>query len=185
MLIITLLILLAGCGENYFPKPPGYFRIDLPEKEYTTFDSCCPFTFEYPVYSQILFDTSRAAERCWMNLNFPDFRGTIHLSYKPVSGNLNEYTEDSRTLALKHIPKSSGISTVQYTDTVRHVYGLVYQIAGSETASPCQFYVTDSTRHFIRGALYFNTVPNNDSLQPVIRFIREDIDHLLETIRWE
>jgi gliding motility-associated lipoprotein GldD len=124
------------------------------------------------------------AEPYWINLDFPMFSGTFHLSFKKINNNLNDYIEDSRTLVMKHIPKASAIENRLFENSFAHVYGLTYTISGVDAASPYQLYLTDSTRHFVRGALYFNTVPNNDSLAPVIEFLKEDINHLIETFEW-
>jgi gliding motility-associated lipoprotein GldD len=86
---------------------------------------------------------------------------------------------------MKHIPKATAIDSKQFIDEKNHIYGLTYTISGTEAASPFQFYLTDSTRNFIRGALYFNTIPNNDSLAPVIDFLKQDIIHMIETFRWK
>ncbi len=88
-------------------------------------------------------------------------------------------------MVTKHIPKADAINTYQVMDTARKVYGLIYRLEGSGTASPYQFFLTDSTKNFMRGSLYFNTVPNNDSLEPVINFITKDIDHLIDTFHWK
>lgn len=179
------ILLLTSCGGEYYPKPHGHFRIDLPEREYVRFDTTFPYSFSYPVYARIDFHTSDPGELYWIDVEFPRFRGKVHLSYKPVSGNLNQYVEDSRTMAMKHIPKASGIKTESFVNPEGKVYGLTYMISGVEAASPYQFYVTDSTRHFLRGALYFNVVPNNDSLAPVIEFLEEDLRHMIETFAWK
>ena len=184
-LISAILLILISCNNDYYPKPRGYFRIDLPEKNYQLFDTNFPYQFEYPVYSKIIFDTLQNAEAYWINLKFNQFKGTLHLSYKEVDNNLHEYLEDTRTLAMKHIPKASGIENKQFVDKENQVYGLIYNISGSVAASPYQFYITDSVQNFVRGALYFNTVPNNDSLAPVIKFLEEDINHMIETFRWK
>lgn len=181
---IALIMLMASCDSEYYPKPRGYFRIDLPEKNYTRFDSIYPYSFEFPVYSKLSPDTDPHAESYWINISFPQFKGTLHLSYKRINGNLNNYLEDTRTMVMKHIPKASAIENKAYENAAHRVYGLTYTISGVAAASPYQFYLTDSTRHFLRGALYFNTVPNNDSLAPVIEFLKEDINHLIETFEW-
>lgn len=178
----TILILLVSCGGDYYPKPYGYFRIDLPKKEYRVFDTTYPYTFEYPVYAVI---QPLHEEPYWININFPQFKGTLHLSYKPVNNNLNKYLEDTRTMVMKHIPKASSIENKQYMNEDRDVYGLTYNITGPGAASPYQFYLTDSTKNFVRGALYFNVVPNNDSLAPVIKFLEEDIKHMIGTFGWK
>jgi len=182
--VIIMLLSITGCKRNYTPKPAGYLRIDLPEKTYQVYDSICPFTFEYPLYGKITVDTSRMAEPCWMNIEFPHFGGKIHISYKTVNNNVNTYIEDSRTLAYKHTVKADAISETLYAEKARKVYGLLYEIKG-DAASNVQFYLTDSTRHFLRGSLYFNVQPNADSLAPVIDFLKEDIIHLVETLKWK
>ncbi len=184
LLIFILMILVAACDEIYTPKPRGYFRIDLPEHEYKSFEAGFPYSFEYPVYASIGPDPITPEEAYWMNIDFKDFKGRIHLSYKVVDGNLHEYLEDSRQFVMKHIPKASAINDSLILDRERNLYGLVYHIDGMGAASPCQFFITDSNRHFVRGALYFDVVPNNDSLAPVIEFLKKDIDHLLATFQW-
>jgi gliding motility-associated lipoprotein GldD len=182
---VLILLMATACGGDYYPKPHGNFRIDLPEKEYIRFDTTFPYSFSYPAYARIAYESSRPDEPYWINVEFPRFRGKIHLSYKPVNGNLNDYLEDSRTMAMKHIPKASGIKTETFVNADKKVYGLTYLIEGVEAASPFQFYITDSTSHFIRGALYFNVVPNNDSLAPVIEFLEDDIRYMIETFEWK
>lgn len=185
LLPVLFILLASACGGDYYPKPHGHFRIDLPEKEYVRFDTTFPYAFDFPVYARVTFETAKPGQTYWSNVEFPRFRGKVHLSYKEVKGNLNEYIEDSRTMAMKHIPKASGIKTESYVNTDKKVYGLTYMIEGVEAASPFQFYVTDSTRHFVRGALYFSVVPNNDSLAPVIGFLEEDLRHMIETFEWK
>lgn len=175
---------ITGCKHHYTPKPAGYLRIDFPEKEYQIYNSNCPYTFEYPQYGNIVPDTSRIAEPCWINIEFPRFNSKLHISYKPIRNNLQNYTEDSRTLAYKHTIKADAISETTYSDSTRKVYGLLYEIKG-DAASNIQFYLTDSARHFLRGSLYFYVQPNADSLAPVIGFFREDIIHLIETLEWK
>jgi len=184
-LTILCLIVLAACKNDYYPKPKGYFRIDLPEKEYIKFDSPYPYSFEYPVYAKVLPDNHPQAEKYWINITYPQFNGTLYLSYKSIDTNLNKYLEDTRTMVMKHIPKASSIENQQYQNDISKVYGLTYTISGVAAASPYQFYLTDSTDHFVRGALYFNTVPNNDSLAPVIAFLKDDINHMIETFEWK
>ncbi len=159
-------------------------RIDFPGKVYTLFDSTCPYIFEYPVYGRVVPDSSRYSEFCWINIRFPVFDGTIHVSYKDVMGNLDQYVEDSRNLAYKHTVKADAIRETLYTDPGRKVHGILYDIEG-DAASSVQFFLTDSHAHFLRGALYFNTVPDKDSLSPVVDFFREDIVHLIESLEWK
>jgi gliding motility-associated lipoprotein GldD len=185
ILVAVIAFLLASCQNNYVPKPRGYYRIDFPSKEYRQFDTTFPFTFEYPVYSKIFRDSSKLSEPYWINLVYYPYNAQLHISYKTIRRNLAIYLNDAHTLVNKHIPKANAISQREYADTAGHVFGLVYEINGSDAASPYQFYLTDSTKHFVRGALYFDLVPNNDSLSPVIDFLKKDIEHMITTFRWK
>jgi gliding motility-associated lipoprotein GldD len=185
IVFLSLILLLGSCDDNYVPKPRGFFRIDLPAREYRVLDSIYPYVFEYPVYAVINNDKHSPDQPYWINVDFPKFKASVHLSYKAVDNNLSVYTEDAHSLVMKHIPKASAIEEIRIDNPGQQVHGLVYNIKGSGAASPYQFYITDSSNHFLRGALYFNTLPNNDSLAPVIEFLKEDILHLLETSRWK
>ena len=176
-----------SCDEEetvYSPKPRGYVRINFPEKKYRLYDSICPYRFEIPVYARIEQDQHNGAEPCWQNLEFPQFNATIHLSYKQVKGDLDKHLENSHYFANKHQIKATGLEEIAILRDSARVYGLLFDIAGN-TASSLQFYLTDSTRHFLRGALYFNSVPNVDSLQIVIDFLKKDVLHLINTTAWK
>jgi len=183
--LFLLISLLYGCQADYTPKPRGYFRIDLPVHEYRQFDTAFPYAFEYPIYAKIYPDTSGLAEPYWINICYPGFRAQLHLSYKVVRNNLPVYLEDSRTLVNKHIPKATAITQQAYVNHGKKVFGLTFTIKGTDAASPFQFYLTDSISKFVRGALYFNISPNNDSLAPVIDFLQTDIEHMINTFRWK
>jgi gliding motility-associated lipoprotein GldD len=173
-------------NSEYYPKPRGYFRIDLPEKNYRRFDSIFPYSFSYPQYAKISFDEYTRNNPYWMNLDYPKYKGRVHLSYKSLKDyNLYQLTEDAREMTFKHASKAVGIKESVFSNPKEKVYGLAYQIQGKDAASPYQFYLTDSTHHFIRGALYFNVVPNNDSLQPVIDLISQDLEYLANSFRWK
>lgn len=181
-----LLTVFVSCDDKtYQPKPKGYFRIDLPEKEYVSLDSMKYYSFEYPVYSKITPDYLSPEEKEWVNVEFPSFKGTIHISYKNVDNNIEKYLEDSYYMMTKHISRAMGIRDSVVANPERKVYGLVYFLEGEGVASPLQFYLTDSVNHFLRGSLYFNVKTNNDSLAPVIDFITDDIRHLIETVKWK
>jgi gliding motility-associated lipoprotein GldD len=183
-LSILFIMLAVACQPSYTPKPRGFMRVEFPAKEYLTFDSVCPYTFEYPAYGKIVPDTDYIAEPCWINIEFPDFDGKIHISYKEVDQDLNDFIEDSRTLTYKHTIKADAIRETVYTNPAQEVHGILYDIKG-DAASSIQFYLTDSNAHFLRGALYFNVPPDKDSLAPVISFFREDIVHLVESFTWK
>jgi gliding motility-associated lipoprotein GldD len=187
LFLLFFLVYLSSCDEDeevFSPKPRGYFRIDLPEKTYHRYNSTCPFSFDVPDYSYISNDKHVNAEPCWLNLEFPQFKATVHLSYKVVENNISTYLEDARGFAIKHQIKATGMNESAIIRDSARVYGLLYDIEGN-TASSLQFYLTDSTHHFLRGALYFNATPNTDSLKLIIHYIREDIIHLIKTTSWK
>lgn len=184
-LILLLLIFLGfSCMERAVPKPRGYFRIDLPKKKYRLFDSLCPFVFEYPVYGHISYDIGKNSQPCWFNLEFPRYRAIIHFSYIPVKKNLSTILKDTYDYAYSHSVKADAITEQPWQNHKNKVYGLLYNIKGN-AASSVQFFLTDSTKNFLRGALYFSAEPNADSLAPVIQFFREDIVHIVETFSWK
>jgi gliding motility-associated lipoprotein GldD len=181
----SILFLLSCNGGDYTPKPRGYFRIELPEKSYTDYTPAdCPFSFEYPSYAEVVPDDGRFAEPCWLNIKYPQLNAEINLSYKPVSGNLEKFLEDSRTMTYRHTVRAEAINEKLIETENPGVNGVYYELEGN-TASAVQFFVTDSTRHFLRGSLYFNVAPQRDSLNPVIDFIKEDIVHLINTLQWK
>jgi gliding motility-associated lipoprotein GldD len=181
---VGMWLMATACDNSYTPKPAGYVRIDYPEKSYQVYDGQPYYRFEIPTYAHVEQDSSPGADPGWINVVIPKLNGTIHLSYKPVHGNLGDYITDSRTLAYKHSVKAEGIEESPFIERDQRRYGMVYDLKG-DVASAVQFFITDSTRHFLRGSLYFNAPPNRDSLNPVIDFLREDIIHLIETTEWK
>jgi len=178
-LLIGLIAILSSCSENYSPKPLGYFRIDLSEKEYQIFDSNCPYQFLSPKNVKII----NGKNNCWYNIYYPSHDATIYLTYKMLDSNLASIVEESHKLAYDHAVRSDGIIEKVYVNEEKQVYGVLYDIHGN-SASNLQFFVTDSTNHFLRGSLYFNTVPNSDSLQPVKDYIKKDLQTLIESLKW-
>jgi len=182
--LIILMLFFSGCNEDYTPRPRGYFRLEFPEKKYElAVPGSCPFVFEKPVYSTLSPDSSRDTEPCWYNLEFPKLNATVYLSYKKVDGNIEALIEDHRKITMKHISMASGIDEEALSDPRRKVYGVMQYVKGN-AASPLQFYVTDSVHHFLRGSLYFYAIPNPDSIAPAEKFVKEDVNHLLETVEW-
>lgn len=143
-----------------------------------------PYTYEIPVYASVVPYEAKN-ELFWANVNFPNFNATINLSYKAIiRNNLNEHVADAMLFVDRHQGKASHIRELEFKDYENRVYGMIFDIRGSDVASMYQFYITDSLKHFVRGALYFNHAPNNDSLAPVINFLKADMDHLIETFSW-
>lgn len=187
LLLISVFALSACNNEKVAtPKPKGYFRIHFPEKKYQSFNDGCAYSFSYPTYAQLSNDRDKNAQACWKNLNFTPFNGVLHITYYDVfsPATYNEMTENARSLAMKHTVKADAIDQriINYPD--KKVYGVYYSIEGN-TASSVQFFLTDSVNHYLRGALYFNERPLYDSIQPVVKFIKQDIDKLIETFQWK
>jgi gliding motility-associated lipoprotein GldD len=182
---IAAVLLFSACSGDYTPKPRAFFRIDLPKKAYQTYNSeTCPFSFDYPVYAKVAPDDDKYSQPCWINIDYPQFKGRLHLSYKAIKNSeLANFVEDSRGLAYKHTIKANAINE-RLIHTKNNVYGIMYDIGGN-TASSLQFFITDSTRHFMRGSLYFYAVPQSDSLGPVIQFITKDIEYMINTFKWK
>lgn len=183
--IILFVVLIWGCDSASVPKPRGYFRINFPEKEYRVFDSTYPFKFRYPVYGRVMSESNRGQDGgLWLNVDFPQYKARIHLSYKDVSDNLNAMMEDARSLAYKHTVKADAIDERIFSNSEKKVYGVLYDIRGN-SASSVQFFLTDSSKHYIRGALYFRVEPNKDSLAPAVDFFTKDVLEFIESFEWK
>ncbi|NCE72897.1 gliding motility lipoprotein GldD [Odoribacter sp. Z80] len=182
-ILILVFFFLYGCSEKYTPKPYGYFRIDFPEKQWVQTPDSLPYTFQMAGTAYIEHDPDPDAEKGWINLRYPQYNARIHLSYKTIKEDtsLTHYLDDCHHMAYTHTIKAESIHEKYFRKP--SVFGLIYYIEGN-TASSTQFFVTDSSRHFLRGALYFNQHPDKDSLAPVIQFLRQDIVQLIETIQF-
>jgi gliding motility-associated lipoprotein GldD len=187
--VVVFCSFIFSCEEVYTPKPRAYFRIDLPEKSYRLYTSDnCPFQFEYPAYATVHQDTSFFNEQtenpCWLNIDFESLGGMIHISYKPITTEqtFNKLREDAHKLTFKHTIRADYIEE-SFIKNKNGVSGMLYDVGGN-AASNIQFYLSDSTTHYLRGALYFNAVPNADSIQPVVNFVREDMVRFIESFRW-
>lgn len=184
LLSLAIIFLAGSCKESYTPKPTGYLKVTYPEKSYELYSEQEFYQFEIPTYSRVEIDMSRRGEKGWINVDIPELNAKIHLSYKPVGDQLNELITDCRELVYKHTVKANGIEETPFIERDQRRFGMIYDLKG-DVASAVQFFVTDSTDHFLRGSLYFNCRPNRDSLNPVIDFLREDIIHLIETTQWK
>lgn len=191
LIFLVVILVLAACNSPYTYKKKGYFRIDFPEKQYRLFDQPgYPYSFEYPVYSSIIKDTSFFDEKpenpWWINIDVPQFAGRIYISYKEI-GNRNKFdslVNDAFKMAYrKHTDIATGIKDSLML-TSNRVEGIYFSLGGN-TATANQFFLTDSTRHFLRGALYFDTAPNADSLGIVNDFLKKDLLHLINTLKWK
>ena len=183
--IIALLGVVSACQQDYLPKPLGYNRLILPSHEYQQLPDSLPYRFEYSTHATLLRDTSRIRERFWIEIYYPDIKSNIHITYKTIRDDklLKEYFDDSYTLTAKHQIKAYAINEV-ITKTPSGKTAVIAELEG-DVPSQFQFTVTDSTRNFMRGALYFNTKVANDSLAPAIEYMKRDMMHLINTLEWK
>ena len=180
-----LCIILTGCDREYLPKPLGYNRLELPEPAYRSLPDTLPYSFEYSKHATLLRDTSVINERYWVEIYYPEIKSNIHITYKPLRGSnklLKEFMDDAYTLTAKHQIKAYAINEV-ITVTPSGKTAVIAELEG-EVPSQFQFTVTDSTRNFLRGALYFNTKVQNDSLAPAIEYMKRDMMHIINTLEW-
>jgi gliding motility-associated lipoprotein GldD len=182
-LLITICI---SCGSEPTPKPRAFLRLDYPQPKYIKVDSGLPFTFEVNELADQVTDikVARDEKSISINVTYPSLKGTIYLTYKKVDNqNLEPYLIDAQSITQKHTQKADAIIEQPYVNELNKVYGMFYEVGGN-AASQSQFYATDSINHFVTGSLYFYTKPNYDSILPAARYLKRDIQHLMETIRW-
>jgi gliding motility-associated lipoprotein GldD len=186
---LVLWMLISACNSSYTIKQKGYYKIEFPPHEYRLFDKPgYPYTFEYPLYGTVVQDTSFFEDKpenpFWVNIDFPEFNGKIYISYKDVRKNkFEKLVDDAFNLTYKHTTKATGIVDSLML-TPKGVSGVFFKVAGN-AATANQFFVTDSVKHFLRGALYFDATPNEDSLGIVNDFLQIDMKHLINTLQWK
>ncbi len=180
--LLLLIIAFVSCGGSTIPRPYGYFRVELPQPQYSMLDTLqLPYRFERSHWATI---NLRNNETNWIDIAYPAINASIHCSYFPVNGNLYELFEDSRKYVYKHSVKADGISENVYENKEQNVYGIMYELEGN-TASNMQFVLTDSVKHFFRASMYFDNVPNKDSIAPMVDYVRRDMIRLIETFEWK
>ncbi|MCE3281727.1 MAG: hypothetical protein K0Q66_464 [Chitinophagaceae bacterium] len=186
---VACVLCIAACNSPFTQKPKGYFEIPFPEKEYRAFDQAgYPYSFEYPVYSNIVKDSTFFGEATenpwWVNVEFPQFHGKIYISYKQIGPNkLEKLFQDAFSLTNKHSQRAYSIDD-SLMITPNKVKGMFFKVGG-DVATAYQFFLTDSVNHFLRGALYFDASPKEDSIGIVNDFVAQDMRHLINTFRWK
>lgn len=183
--LFILLLFISSCTKEFRPKPPGYNRIVLPEPSYQVSPDTLPYSFSYSKHAVLLDDTSWVSERYWVEIYYPELKANIHITYKPIrtKDELRELVDDAFTLTAKHQIKASAIDEVIIT-TPSGKRAVIAEVSG-EVPSQFQFTITDSTKNFLRGAVYFFTKVNNDSLAPAIDYVKKDAVHLINSLRWK
>jgi gliding motility-associated lipoprotein GldD len=191
IVVLAMLVSATSCNSNYTYKRKGYYKVDLPEKKYRLFDQPgYPYSFEYPVYANVSKDSTFFGEATenpwWINIDIPELAGRIYISYKEIGARnkFDSLVNDGFKMAYKqHTDVSTGINDSRIQTP--HGIGGIYFSLGGNTATANQFFLTDTTRHFLRGALYFDATPNEDSLSVVNEFLKKDLEHLINTLQWK
>ena len=206
LLIVIGVIFILSCNSPYTSKRIGYYKIPLPERKYQQYDNpSFPCTFEYPVYASVLKDTayfdSTSNNPYWLNIEFPSFHGKIYVSYKKIGANsiykIKRHGVYSDSAGINSFEKmvndcynltyKNDIKAYSIDDSVMHtpnkVTGIFFKLSGN-VATAKQFFLSDTTNNFLRGALYFDATPNEDSLKPINDFLQEDMKHLINSLKW-
>lgn len=172
-------LLLLGCKDDVLPKPNATLRLDYPQAKYKQVHEDCAYTFEINSLASV-----KENKDCSLVLDYPMMKGSVFLTYKRVDGNIKELLIDAQKLTYEHVVKADGIAPKEYLNQDAQVYGMFYEVSGN-AASQSQFYVTDSTNHFVTGSLYFYAKPNFDSILPAAAYLQNDILRIMETLRWK
>jgi gliding motility-associated lipoprotein GldD len=178
-LLLTFFFAVTGCKNDVLPKPASYLRLDYPEAEYVSLKGHCPFEFDMNSKAIIKEDKD-----CGYSISYPKMKATIYLTYKPVNNNIKKLLRDAQKLTYEHVIKADDILEQPYINHDKKVYGMFYQVDGN-AATNSQFYATDSTKHFVTASLYFYAKPNFDSIMPAVSYVKNDMQRLMETIKWK
>ena len=183
-IIVLALVGLASCRQPAVPKPYGYFRIAIPDTSYAWYhEADYPYTFLLS-NNAVVVPRTQAGEQYWIDIVYPTLNTRVHCSYKPIRNNLRVLSRDAQEFLMSHASIASAIPGQDFSNPEESVYGVYYELHGN-TASSVQFVLTDSVEHFIRGSVYCNAVPNQDSLAPIYDYKREDVRRLMESMRWK
>ncbi|KFF18425.1 gliding motility lipoprotein GldD [Flavobacterium hydatis] len=177
--LFIMTITVFSCKDDVVPKPASYLRLDYAEAKYVNFENQCPFAFEMNADAVI-----KGEKDCGFTISYPKMKATIYLTYKPVNGDINKLLKDAQKLTYEHVIKADDILEQPYLNPDKKLYGMFYQVDGN-AATNSQFYITDSIKHFVTGSVYFYAKPNFDSIMPAASYIKNDMQHLMETIKWK
>lgn len=186
IVLLVLIIVCVSCESEHTPKPRAFLRLEYPQPNFKVVKTSLPFSFEKNELANNLTDIKIARDNksIGITITYPTLKGTIYLTYKQVTEtNLEPYLLDAQNITQKHTQKADAITEQPYINDLNKVYGMFYEVGG-DAASQSQFYVTDSTNHFVTGSLYFYAKPNYDSILPAAHYLKRDIQHLMETIKW-
>lgn len=177
--LFSFIFFLASCNEDVLPKPKAYLSLEYPKKSYEKIKLERPYSFKVLKYTTIIDDKNN-----WLKIKYPNLKASIDITYRPIENNLKELLTEAEKLVFKHAVKAEQIIPKDFINSEKRVFGSLYDITGN-AASHLQFHVTDSTHHFIKGALYFYAKPNYDSILPAVAYIKSDVLKLIETTEWK
>lgn len=178
-ILLLLTAVICSCKNDVLPKPASQLRLDYPVANYALYFDNCPFTFEVNDEVDVKED-----KNCGFSIHYPKMKATIYLSYKPVSNNIDKLLRDAQKLTFEHVIKADAIQELPFVNRENKVFGMFYKVNGN-AATNAQFYVTDSVKHFVAGSVYFYAKPNFDSIMPATSYVRDDMQHLMETLQWK
>lgn len=177
--LLGAFLLLQSCKDDVVPKPDAYLRLEYNEADYAAFANKCPYTFD--MNDDAVIEEERD---CSFKINYPQMKATVYLTYKPVNNNIDLLLRDAQKLTYEHVIKADDIFEQPFINSKNNVYGMFYRVGGN-AATNTQFYVTDSTKHFVTGSVYFYARPNFDSIMPAADYITNDMRRLMETMKWK
>lgn len=184
VLLITALALLSSCSKEYTPKPEGQLRLEPENAGYYLEDKYPGFRFMAPAHTRI--ETVKdSADKLWFNIVYPELNACIYCTYLQAGPErIRQMIDDSNRLIGQNIGRIEAINEYPFEYMDENLYSVLHHLKG-DIPSPIQFVLTDSVSTFFRGALYFDTKPNFDSIAPVLDFISQDIQTLIETFQWK
>ncbi|HSJ12746.1 MAG TPA: gliding motility lipoprotein GldD [Gillisia sp.] len=182
LFLFGLVLMFSSCKNDHLPKPKAFLALEYPAAEYSMYSFGCPYQFEKNQIAEV--NRAKGNVPCWININYPLLDATIFITYQRVNNNIDSLLRDAQRMPLQHTIKADFIEGDIYTNNESKTYGMFYEIEGN-AASQAQFYITDSIKHFITGSLYFNQKPNYDSIMPAAAYLKTDMKHLMETIKWD
>ena len=178
LLLLAALLIFIGCNEEPLPKPKAMLRLEYPNTEYSLLDT------KYFQFKKNLLSNFEQKNKNALTLDYPTIKGSLFITYKEVDNNIDKLLMDAQRLSIEHSAKAEGILPHPFVNEEDKVYGMYFEVIG-DAASQAQFYVTDSTKHFITGSLYFYTKPNYDSIYPAASYLQNDIKKFMESLRWK
>jgi gliding motility-associated lipoprotein GldD len=178
LFLLIFLLIFVSCKEDVLPKPTAYLSLTYPVKSYQKLTLTRPYSFDILKNTTVINEPNN-----WLKIKYPNLKASIDITYRPVKNNITELLKDAEKLVFKHTLKAEQIIPKDFINSKKRVFGNIYEITGN-AASHLQFHVTDSTKNFIKGSLYFYAKPNYDSILPAVNYIKEDVLRLIETLEW-